>query len=56
MTNFEEWRKAYYEVCPGNGPGVYCDDWTEEPVKIWHTYVVYPHGKIWEDNDGQDMV
>lgn len=42
MTNFEEWRKAYYEVSMGNGPIVYCDDWTEEPAKIWHSYMVIP--------------
>lgn len=39
---FAEWVQDYYEVVEGNGPVIYCDDWTEEPVKIWRSYVVFP--------------
>ena len=48
MTNFEEWRKAYYEVSMGNGPIVYCDDWTMPIDLVWISYVVMPHGSVWE--------
>ena len=45
MTSFEEWRKAYYEVSMGNGPIVYCDDWTcptDQIELVWISYVVLP--------------
>jgi hypothetical protein len=48
MTNFEEWRKAYYEVSMGHGPIVYCDDWSGPVELVWISYVVIPHGSVWE--------
>lgn len=52
MTNFEEWRKAYYEVSMGNGPIVYCDDWSGPVELVWISYVVIPHGE--HSNDYRD--
>lgn len=48
MINFEEWRKAYYEVSMGNGPIVYCDDWSSPIEDVWISYVVMPKGSVWE--------